>query len=31
MARAFQAMMSGRPGPVAVEMPWDLFPAQRPT
>ncbi len=27
MARAFQAMMSGRPGPVAVEMPWDMFPA----
>ena len=23
MARAFQAMTSGRPGPVAVEMPWD--------
>jgi len=28
MARAFQAMMSGRPGPVAVEMPWDMFPAK---
>jgi len=27
MARAFQAMMSGRPGPVAVEMPWDMFSA----
>ena len=27
MARAFQAMTSGRPGPVAVEMPWDMFPA----
>lgn len=27
MARAFQAMQSGRPGPVAVEMPWDMFPA----
>ncbi|MCX7376956.1 MAG: thiamine pyrophosphate-binding protein [Alphaproteobacteria bacterium] len=27
MARAFQAMLSGRPGPVAVEMPWDMFPA----
>src|SRR6478735_7827722 len=27
MARAYQAMMSGRPGPVAVEMPWDMFPA----
>ena len=29
MARAFQAMTSGRPGPVAVEMPWDMFPATR--
>src|SRR5215510_14319167 len=27
MARAFQAMVSGRPGPVAVEMPWDMFGA----
>jgi acetolactate synthase-1/2/3 large subunit len=27
MARAFQAMVSGRPGPVAVEMPWDMFTA----
>ncbi|MFI5030018.1 MAG: thiamine pyrophosphate-dependent enzyme [Reyranellales bacterium] len=27
MARAFQAMVSGRPGPVAVEMPMDMFPA----
>jgi acetolactate synthase-1/2/3 large subunit len=27
MARAFQAMLSGRPGPVAVEMPWDMFTA----
>jgi len=27
MARAFQAMTSGRPGPVAVEMPLDMFPA----
>ena len=26
MARAFQAMTSGRPGPVAVEVPWDMFP-----
>jgi acetolactate synthase-1/2/3 large subunit len=26
MARAWQAMVSGRPGPVAVEMPWDMFP-----
>ncbi|MGH7212140.1 MAG: thiamine pyrophosphate-binding protein, partial [Acetobacteraceae bacterium] len=28
MARAFQAMISGRPGPVAVEVPWDQLPAQ---
>ncbi|HEX2891045.1 thiamine pyrophosphate-dependent enzyme [Vineibacter terrae] len=27
MARAFQAMVSGRPGPVAIEMPWDMFSA----
>jgi acetolactate synthase-1/2/3 large subunit len=27
MARAYQAMSSGRPGPVAVEMPWDMFSA----
>ena len=27
MARAFQEMLSGRPGPVALEMPWDLFRA----
>jgi acetolactate synthase-1/2/3 large subunit len=27
MNRAFEAMVSGRPGPVAVEMPWDMFPA----
>ncbi len=27
MARAFEAMVSGRPGPVAVEMPLDMFPA----
>src|SRR4029453_18874458 len=27
MARAFQAMGSGRPGPVAVEMPWEMFPS----
>jgi acetolactate synthase I/II/III large subunit len=27
VARAFQAMLSGRPGPVALEMPWDQFPA----
>src|SRR5579871_1463726 len=25
VARAFQEMMSGRPGPVALEMPWDVF------
>ena len=31
MARAFQEMLSGRPGPVALEMPWDQFPARRPT
>ncbi len=27
MARAYQAMVSGRPGPVAVEMPWEMFTA----
>src|SRR3954451_3292150 len=27
VARAFQAMMSGRRGPVALEMPWDQFSA----
>ena len=27
IARAFQAMTSGRPGPVAVEMPADMFAA----
>jgi len=27
VARAFQEMLSGRPGPVALEMPWDQFPA----
>lgn len=27
MARAYEAMVSGRPGPVAVEMPWDMFSA----
>src|SRR3954471_8558094 len=26
-ARAFQEMQSGRPGPVALEMPWDQFGA----
>jgi acetolactate synthase-1/2/3 large subunit len=25
VSRAFQEMMSGRPGPVALEMPWDVF------
>jgi acetolactate synthase-1/2/3 large subunit len=25
VARAFQEMLSGRPGPAAVEMPWDVF------
>lgn len=25
VARAFQEMLSGRQGPVAVEMPWDVF------
>ena len=25
VARAFQEMQSGRPGPVALEMPWDVF------
>jgi acetolactate synthase-1/2/3 large subunit len=28
VARAFQEMLSGRPGPVALEVPWDQFPAQ---
>jgi acetolactate synthase-1/2/3 large subunit len=27
VARAFQEMQSGRPGPVALEMPWDQFTA----
>lgn len=27
VARAFQEMRSGRPGPVALEMPWDQFTA----
>jgi len=27
VARAFQAMLSGRRGPVALEMPWDQFSA----
>src|SRR6201987_729696 len=25
VSRAFQEMMSGRPGPGALEMPWDVF------
>ncbi|HTW37343.1 MAG TPA: thiamine pyrophosphate-dependent enzyme [Steroidobacteraceae bacterium] len=25
VARAFQQMISGRPGPAALEMPWDVF------
>src|SRR6201997_5186494 len=25
VARAFQEMLSGRPGPAALEMPWDVF------
>src|SRR6195256_4982827 len=25
VSRAFQEMQSGRPGPVALEMPWDVF------
>src|SRR4030081_2588651 len=25
VSRAFQEMRSGRPGPVALEMPWDVF------
>jgi acetolactate synthase-1/2/3 large subunit len=25
VSRAFQEMLSGRPGPVALEMPWDVF------
>ena len=28
LARAFQEMLSGRRGPVSLEMPWDQFPAQ---
>lgn len=28
VARAFQEMRSGRQGPVALEVPWDQFPAQ---
>jgi acetolactate synthase I/II/III large subunit len=29
LARAFQQMVSGRPGPVAIEMPWDVFTLKR--
>ena len=25
VARAFQEMLSGRRGPVSLEMPWDVF------
>src|SRR5215471_16828530 len=28
VSRAFQEMMSGRRGPVALEMPWDIFTAR---
>jgi acetolactate synthase-1/2/3 large subunit len=28
VARAFQQMLSGRPGPAALEMPWDIFTQQ---
>jgi acetolactate synthase I/II/III large subunit len=28
VAQAFQAMVSGRPGPAALEMPWDQFTAR---
>src|SRR5437762_1420007 len=27
VARAFQEMLSGRPGPVSIEMPWEQFAA----
>ncbi len=30
VARAFQAMASGRPGPAALEMPWDVFTEAAP-
>jgi acetolactate synthase I/II/III large subunit len=30
VARAFQEMRSGRPGPVALEMPWDHFTKKVP-
>lgn len=30
LARAFQEMTSGRPGPALLEMPWDVFTRTRP-
>ncbi len=30
MAEAFRQMLSGRPGPVAVEMPWDVMASSAP-
>lgn len=30
VARAFQEMASGRPGPAALEMPWDVFTQRGP-
>jgi acetolactate synthase I/II/III large subunit len=30
VARAFQEMTSGRPGPAALEMPWDVFTETAP-
>jgi acetolactate synthase I/II/III large subunit len=30
VARAFQEMTSGRPGPAALEMPWDVFTEAAP-
>ena len=30
VARAFQEMRSGRPGPAALEMPWDVFTEAAP-
>ncbi|HLY57642.1 MAG TPA: thiamine pyrophosphate-dependent enzyme [Stellaceae bacterium] len=30
VARAFQEMASGRPGPAALEMPWDVFTQRVP-
>jgi acetolactate synthase-1/2/3 large subunit len=29
VSRAFQEMLSGRRGPVALEMPWDVHPTRR--